>query len=59
MADFKLRFIPLQPVVNIPLVLVWQEREDTPAVQRFREMVAQWQKTGRLWKETEKTSNTQ
>jgi DNA-binding transcriptional LysR family regulator len=58
-ADFKLHFIPLQPVVTIPLVLVWQEREDTPAVQRFREMVAQWQKTGRLWKEGRRTSNTQ
>lgn len=50
-ADFKLRFIPLQPVVTIPLVFVWQEREDTPAVQRFREMVVQWQKSGSLWKE--------
>ncbi len=48
--DLPLRFVPLQPIVNIPLVLVWQENEDTPAVQRFRELVAQWQKAGRLWK---------
>ena len=48
--DFPLRFIQLQPIVTIPLVLVWQENEDTPAVQRFRELVAQWQKVGRLWK---------
>jgi hypothetical protein len=34
----------------IPLVLVWQEAEDTPAVQRFRELVIEWQKTGRLWR---------
>ncbi len=45
-----LRFIPLQPVVAIPLVLVWQEDEDTPAVQRFRELVIEWQKTSHLWK---------
>jgi DNA-binding transcriptional LysR family regulator len=45
-----LRFIPLKPVVAIPLVLVWPEDEDTPAVQRFRELVIGWQKAGRLWK---------
>ena len=49
-AGMALRFVPLQPAVTIPLVLVWQEDEDTPAVQRFREMVIDWQKTGRLWK---------
>ncbi len=43
-------FILLQPVVTIPLVLVWQEDDDTPAVQRFRELVIEWQKAGRLWK---------
>jgi DNA-binding transcriptional LysR family regulator len=48
--DLPLAFVPLQPVVTIPLVLVWQEDEDTPAVQRFRELVIEWQKTGRLWK---------
>jgi DNA-binding transcriptional LysR family regulator len=48
--ELPLRFIPLQPAVTIPLVLVWQEAEDTPAVQRFRELVIEWQKTGRLWR---------
>jgi DNA-binding transcriptional LysR family regulator len=47
--NFPLRFVPLQPIVTVPLVLVWQENEDTPAVQRFRELVAEWQKGGRLW----------
>jgi DNA-binding transcriptional LysR family regulator len=48
--ELPLRFVPLQPLVAIPLVLVWQEAEDTPAVQRFRELVIAWQKSGRLWK---------
>ena len=48
--DTPLRFVPLRPVVAIPLVLVWPEDEDTPAVQRFRELVIAWQKSGRLWK---------
>lgn len=43
-----LRFIPLAPVVSVPLVLVWQLDEDTPAVQRFRELVLEWQRQGRL-----------
>jgi len=45
-----LRFVLLKPVVSVPLVLVWQEDEDTPAVQRFRELVIEWQKAGTLWK---------
>ncbi|MEA3211018.1 MAG: hypothetical protein QOE70_4075 [Chthoniobacter sp.] len=45
-----LRFVPLKPVVSVPLVLVWQEAEDTPAVQRLRELVTEWQRTGKLWK---------
>jgi DNA-binding transcriptional LysR family regulator len=48
--EFPLRFVLLQPVITIPLVLVWQENEDTPAVQRFRELLVEWQKAGRLWK---------
>jgi DNA-binding transcriptional LysR family regulator len=43
-----LRFIPLAPVVSVPLVLVWQLDEDTPAVQRFRELVLEWQRQGRF-----------
>lgn len=45
-----LRFLLLKPVVVVPLVLVWQENEDTPAVQRFRELIIEWQKAGKLWK---------
>jgi DNA-binding transcriptional LysR family regulator len=45
-----LKFVPLKPVVSVPLVLAWQEDEDTPAVRRFRELVTEWRKTGKLWK---------
>ena len=47
--DLPLRFLPLRPAASVPLVLVWQEGEDTPAVQRFREMVLEWKKVGRLF----------
>ena len=45
-----LRFVLLKPVVAVPLVFVWQENEDTPAVQRLRELVVAWRKSGRLWR---------
>jgi len=47
--DSPLRFIPLKPKRTIPLVLAWHEDEDTPAVQRFRELVLEWQSRGKLW----------
>jgi DNA-binding transcriptional LysR family regulator len=46
----SLRFVPLKPAVSVPLVLVWREDEDTPAVQRFRELVIEWQRADLLWK---------
>ena len=45
-----LRFVPLKPVHCVPLVLVWQEDEDTPAVQRFRELLLAWKSAGKLWR---------
>jgi len=45
-----LRFVPLKPVWCVPLVLVWQEDEDTPAVQRFRELLLAWKSAGKLWR---------
>ncbi|HTD65554.1 MAG TPA: LysR substrate-binding domain-containing protein [Candidatus Limnocylindria bacterium] len=44
-----LRFVLLKPVQCVPLVLVWQEDEDTPAVQRFRELLFEWKSAGHLW----------
>ncbi|RYD84651.1 MAG: LysR family transcriptional regulator [Verrucomicrobiaceae bacterium] len=45
----QLRFVLLKPTMSVPLVLVWHEDEDTPPVQRFRELVAEWKSRGALW----------
>ena len=47
--DSPLQFIPLTPVHNVPLVLVWQEDQDPPPARHFRALVTQWRDTGRLW----------
>lgn len=44
-----LTFIPLQPAFHVPLVLVWNEDEDSPPVRHFRELLLQWKRDGRLW----------
>lgn len=49
MADSPLAFVPLKPVVSVPLVFVWQEDNDPPPVQRFRELLVDWAKAGKLW----------
>jgi DNA-binding transcriptional LysR family regulator len=45
----ELKFLPLKPVLCVPLVLVWQEDNDPPPVQRFRELLLEWKKSGQLW----------
>ncbi len=47
--DSALKFVPLLPSASVPLVLVWQEDDDSPPVQRFRELVLEWKKAGYLW----------
>jgi DNA-binding transcriptional LysR family regulator len=44
-----LRFVWLTPVQRVPLVFVWREDEDSPPVQRFRELLLEWKSTGKLW----------
>jgi LysR family transcriptional regulator, benzoate and cis,cis-muconate-responsive activator of ben and cat genes len=44
-----LHFILLKPVQRVPLVFVWQEDDDSPPVQRFRELLLEWKAAGRLW----------
>lgn len=44
-----LRFILLKPLQRVPLVLVWQEDDDSPPVQRFRELLLEWKAAGKLW----------
>jgi DNA-binding transcriptional LysR family regulator len=48
--DATLRFIPLQPAVSVPLVLVWRE-EENPPVQRFHELIMAWRDRELLWPE--------
>lgn len=49
-SEHPLHFVPLKPSLTVPLVLVWQEDEDAPPVQRFRELLVEWQRAGKLWK---------
>jgi DNA-binding transcriptional LysR family regulator len=48
-ANSSLRFIPLRPTQSVPLVLVWNENQDAPPVQRFRELISEWHAGGKLW----------
>ena len=43
-----LKFVVLKPVQRVPLVFVWQEDNDSPPVQRFRELLLEWKAQGRL-----------
>ena len=44
-----LNFVLLKPVQRVPLVFVWQEDNDSPPVQRFRELLLDWKNGGKLW----------
>jgi len=44
-----LQFVLLKPLQVVPLVFVWQEDEDSPPVQRFRELLLEWKRDGKLW----------
>lgn len=41
--------IPLLPRRTIPLVMVWAEAGEDPAVAAFRSLVSEWLRSGRLW----------
>ena len=45
----RLHYVLLKPVQKVPLVFVWQEDDDSPPVQRFRELLLEWKGNGRLW----------
>ena len=47
----ELKFVLLKPIQYVPLVLVWQEDEDAPPVQRFRELLCEWKSQRKLWKD--------
>lgn len=44
-----LRFVLLKPIQHVPLVFVWQEDDDSAPVQRFRELLLEWKRMGKLW----------
>jgi DNA-binding transcriptional LysR family regulator len=44
-----LHFVLLKPLQHVPLVFVWQEDDDSPPVQRFRELLLEWKAAGKLW----------
>lgn len=47
--DSPLHFVPLRPAIRVPLVVVWREEEDSPPVQRFRDLLLEWRNLRRLW----------
>lgn len=48
-SDTHLKVIPLTPAHTVPLVIVWANERDDPSTMAFRELVTEWQKTGKLW----------
>lgn len=48
-ASPQLMFVPLRPSATVPLVFVWAEHEDSPPVQRFRELLVEWRQSRALW----------
>ncbi len=43
-------FRPLSPVHTVQLVMVWSEKNDTPAAAAFRQLLSEWKEAGLLWK---------
>jgi len=48
-APSPLRFVALKPLQCVPLVLVWREDDDSPPVQRFRDLLLEWKRANKLW----------
>jgi DNA-binding transcriptional LysR family regulator len=45
----NIALIPLKPQATIPLVMVWANEGDDPAVAAFRDLVKEWLREGKLW----------
>ena len=41
---------PLTPPCTVPLVMVWKAEHEEPPATAFRQLVGEWLKSGRLWK---------
>ncbi len=44
-----LRYVPVTPEHSVPLVMVWNPDELSPAVKAFRDLMSEWLKSGKLW----------
>ncbi len=44
-----LRYVPVTPEHSVPLVMVWNPDELSPAVKAFRELTGEWLKDAKLW----------
>ena len=42
--------VPLAPLLSVPLVLVWQDGPEEPPLAAFRKLLAEWTRTGKLWR---------
>lgn len=51
-------FRPLTPSRSVDLVMVWSDDHDNPAATAFRQLVTQWLKEHRLWREPVGTAAT-
>lgn len=45
----SLKFVLLKPLQRVPLVFVWREDDDSPPVQRVRELLLEWKAAGKMW----------
>lgn len=45
----RLRYIPVTPEHTVPLVMVWNPDDLSPAVKAFRDLMNEWLKNGMLW----------
>ena len=44
-----LTYVPVTPEHSVPLVMVWNPDELSPAVKAFRDLMSEWLKVGKLW----------
>ena len=44
-----LRYVPATPEHSVPLVMVWNPDELSPAMKAFRDLMNEWLKSGQLW----------
>lgn len=45
----SLCYLSVTPERTVPLVLVWNPEEETPATKAFRDLVSEWLAAGKLW----------